>query len=184
MSLIRSLFGARGRASLAANARAGMGVRMETHYHVVHRDQHGNFLGEWTAENLVVNVGLNDLLDKRFKGSGYTASDWIGLISATPTVAAGDTMASHGGWTEVTDYSGDRKAFTPGSVSSQSVDNSASPAVFTMNGTVTVGGFFLNTDETGTSGILYGGAAFSGGNRAVNSGDTLTVTCTLTAAAA
>lgn len=144
---------------------------------------------KWREEvpNLVVNVGLNDLLDKYFKGSSYTAAHYVGLTTGSPTFASGDTMSSHGGWTESTVYSNStRPAFTPGTVASQSVDNSASAAVFTINSSGTVGGGFLVTNSTkgGTTGTLYGGAAFSGGNRTVDNGDTLTVTVTATAAAA
>jgi len=44
----------------------------------------------------------------------------------------------------------------------------------------------LTTDGTksGATGILYGGGAFAGGNRAVISGDTVNVTVTATMAAA
>jgi hypothetical protein len=59
------------------------------------------------------------------------------------------------------------------------IDNSASVAVFSINGTTTVGGAFLTSDDTknGTSGILFSAADFSlPGDRAVVSGDTLNVT--------
>lgn len=143
----------------------------------------------WVMEdhNLVVNVGLNDVLDKYFKGSAYTAAFFVGLASASPTFAAGDTMASHGGWTEVTDYTeAARPDLTLGSVSGQSVSNTASKAVFTVNNTVSIGGAFITTDDTvgGTDGVLYGGAAFTNGNRSAIAGDELRVTCTLTAASA
>ena len=96
-------------------------------------------------------------------------------------------MSSHAGWTEVTAYSESvRQTLTLGTVSSQSVDNSASKAVYSINGTATVGGIFVTTDSTksGTSGTLYGGGAFTGGDKSVGSGDTLNVTVTLTAASA
>jgi len=134
--------------------------------------------------NIVVNAGLNDVLDKYFKGSGYTAAWYVGLSDGTPSFAAGDTLASHAGWAEVTDYTGDRQALTLGSVSSQSVNNSGSPASFPITDTVTVGGAFLSTVATGTSGTLYGGAAFTGGDRSAVNGDTINVTVTLTAATA
>lgn len=142
----------------------------------------------WTEriENLVVNVGLDDLLDKYFKGSSYTAAHYVGLTTGSPTFAAGDTMASHAGWTESTVYSESvRQTFTPGTVSSQSVDNSGSKASFSINSSGTVGGAFVTTDNTksGSSGTLYGGGAFSS-NRSVVSGDTVNVTVTATAAAA
>lgn len=142
---------------------------------------------KWVEEvpNLVVNTGLNDILDKYYKGSAYTAAHYVGLTDGTPTFAAGDTMASHAGWVEVAGYSeATREAFTPGTVASQSVDNSASKASFSINATVTVGGAFLTTDSTksGTTGTLIGGAAFSA-DRSLASGDTLNVQVTATAAA-
>lgn len=142
----------------------------------------------WTAEahNLVVNAGLDDLLDKYFRGAAYTAAHYVGLTDSTPTVAAGDTMASHAGWVEIQTYSqATRPAFTPGAVSGQSVDNSASRASYSINGAATIGGLFLTTSDVkgGTAGILYGVAAFNGGDRTLADGDTLQVTATATTAA-
>ena len=136
-------------------------------------------------QNLIVNVGLDDYLDKYSKGSSYTAAHYVGLASSSPTPAASDTMSSHGGWTESTSYSeSTRQAFTPGSVSSQSVSNSASKAAFSINGTVTVGGAFLTTNSTksGTTGTLVAAGAFTGGNKSLQSGDTLNVQATFTQA--
>lgn len=143
----------------------------------------------WVEEipNIVVNVGLDDVLNKYFKGVTYTASFFVGITAATPVPNAADTMASHSGWTEVTDYTeSDRPALTLGSVSGQSVSNTASKAVYTINATVTIGGAFITTDDTkgGTAGTLYGVAAFTNGNRSAQSGDELRVTCTLSAASA
>lgn len=136
-------------------------------------------------DNLIVNTGLDDYLDKYYKGSAYTAAHYVGLTSSSPTVAAADTMSSHGGWTESTSYSeSTRQAFTPGSVSSQSVSNSASKAAFSINGTVTVGGAFLTTSSTksGTTGTLVAAGAFTGGNAALQNGWTLNVQATFTQA--
>jgi hypothetical protein len=134
----------------------------------------------------VVDEGLNDSLDKHLKGSAYTAAWYCGLTNTVPTFAAGNTMASHAGWVENTTYSqSTRPAVTFGTVASKSVDNSASKAVFSINGTTTIGGAFMVTVSTkgGTTGVLYGGAAFSA-DRSVINGDTLNITCTCTAAAA
>lgn len=143
---------------------------------------------KWEEEinNTVVNVGLDDVLDKYFKGSAYTAAHYVGLMSGTPTVTDGDTMASHAGWTEVTAYSeANRQTLTLGSVSGQAVSNSASKAVFTINAdSTTLGGAFTATDNTkgGTTGTLYGAAAFSAGNKGLDNTDVLQVTVNLTAA--
>lgn len=158
---------------------------LSTHYVVECLDKFGNV--KWVDEfdNTVVTEGLNDSLDKHFKASGYTAAWYVGLTDGTPSFAAGDDLTTHAGWAEVTDYSeGSRQTLTLGSVSGGSVDNSASKASFSINGSATVGGAFICTAATGTSGILYGGAAFTGGDRSVANGDTLNVTVTLTAATA
>lgn len=150
---------------------------------------------KWEAEehNLVVNVGLQDMNAKYFTGSSYTAAWYIGVYGAagSNTPAAGDTMASHAGWTEVTDYSQSTRPAcsfgTPTTADPSVITNSGSPATFSINDTVTVGGAFLTSDNTkgGTSGVLFSASAFeSPGDRNVVSGDTLTVTYTFSLDAA
>ena len=161
-------------------------ITLENHYIVECIGPDGKL--KWTDEfdNLVTNEGLNDNLDKYLKGSAYTAAFYVGLTDGTPTVNAADTMSSHAGWTEVTDYSeSTREALVLGTVASQSVDNSASKASYSINATATVGGAFITTVNTkgGTTGTLYGVGAFSGGDKSVDNGDTLNVTVTCTAAA-
>jgi len=155
-------------------------------FRVVCKDKRGRLKWVDRVENLVVDEGCDEILDKFWKGSGYTAAHYVGLTDGTPTVAAGDTMSSHAGWAEVTAYDeAARQTFTPGAVSSKSVDNSGSPAVFTCstNGT-TVGGLFISTNSTkgGSSGVLIAAVAFSVGDKSLDDGDTLTVTYTSTCA--
>lgn len=160
--------------------------RMAVHYHVECFGSDGKLKWEDRFHNLVVDEGLDDSLDKHLKGSSYTATFFVGLTDGAPTPAAGDDMTTHGGWAEATPYSeGVRETLTLGSVTAQSVDNSASKASFSINTGDTVGGAFVTTDNTkgGSSGILYGIGAFTGGDRIVANNDTLNVTVTLTAAA-
>jgi hypothetical protein len=139
--------------------------------------------------NLVVNEGLDDSLDKYFKGSSYTSAHYVGLTDGTPSPAAGDELTgTHAGWSEVTAYDeANRQTLTLGAVSSQSVDNSASKAAFTVDtNSTTIGGAFVATDdEKGgtTSGVIYGVGAFSAGDKTLDDDDTLNVTVTLTASA-
>jgi hypothetical protein len=59
------------------------------------------------------------------------------------------------------------------------ISNSGSPAQFSINGTTTVGGAFLISNNTkgGTTGILFSAADFQApGDRAVVSGDIINVT--------
>src|ERR1044072_10029797 len=95
-------------AELAAVAERKSGlmgtVAMCGHWEAVARDKFGNV--KWTEkwDNLVTNQGLNYLLSVGLAGGTADSTWFVGLISASPTPAAGDTQASHGGWTEVTAY--------------------------------------------------------------------------------
>lgn len=143
---------------------------------------------KWVEEvpNQVMTAGINDLLTNYFKGSAYTAAFFVGLVDNTSfsAYAAADTMASHAGWLESAAYSNaTRPSLTLGTPSAGSVDNSAAKAVFNINASATILGAFVATNSTksGTTGVLYGAASFTGGSRAVQSGDTLNVTVTLSA---
>jgi len=131
---------------------------------------------KWTEDvvNLVMTAGKTDIVDKYFKGSSYTAAWYMGLKGAG-TIAAGDTLASHAGWSEVTPYAGNRPAITWGTTSSGS--NTATAVSYTINATATVAGAFVCTVNTGTSGVLYSCSDFAA-SRSVASGDTLNVTPT------
>jgi len=154
-------------------------------------DKDGNLKWEAECPNLVVNGGLQDMNNKYFLGSAYTATWYIGLYGsgASNSPAAGDTMSSHAGWTEVVPYSqATRPACTfgtPTTANPSVATNSASPAVYSINATSTVGGAFLVSDNTksGSTGTLYSASDFtSPGDRSVVSGDTLNVTYTLSLA--
>jgi len=161
-------------------------------YTIQCRDQEGNLKWEIDADNLVVNTGLQDMNAKYFTGSAYTAVWYLGLITGPAsgiTIAAGNTMASHAGWSEATGYSNATRPActfgTPTTANPSVATNSASAATFNMNATATIAGAFLTTDNTkgGTTGTLYSAAAFSApGDRSVVSGDTLTVIYTLSLA--
>ncbi len=148
-------------------------------------DKDGNLKWKDKAENLVVNAGLNSILDIMFHGTTQVTTWYVGLTDGTPTVAAADTMSSHAGWTEIADYSqSTRPEFNEAAASSQSISNSGNAAAFSINGTATVGGAFITSNNTksGSTGTLFCAAAFSQGDRSVANGDTVNVTYTLSAA--
>lgn len=148
---------------------------------------------KWVEEfdNLVTNVGKIDLLDKYFAGSTYTASFFLGLVDggSAPTYNAADTMASHAGWTESTAYSnatrvapsfGSATASGGGSGTAGTGSKITTATAFNINATATIAGCFLTTNSTkgGTTGTLYSAGSFTGGNKSVANGDTLSVTYT------
>ena len=165
-------------------ARVGLGGV----FHVTCYDKDGNLKWEENFHNLVVNEGLQDLNNKYFKGSSYTAAWYLGLVTGpgSGTVyAATDTLASHAGWTEFINYTGARKAVTFGSptlADPSVIDNSGAPSQFVISGGGgTVAGAFLTTASSGTSGVLFSEGDFTGGDKIVAAGDTVNVTYTFSA---
>jgi hypothetical protein len=161
-------------------------------FHVQCLDKDGNLKWEDEMHNLVVNEGLQNMNTEYFKGSSYTAAFFLGLVTGPgsgTTYAAADTLASHAGWTEYTDYTGSRKAVTFGTATTADpsvISNSASPASFVISGAGgVVAGAFLCTVTSGTSGVLFSEADFQApGDRTVVAGDTLNVTYTFSLDAA
>lgn len=147
--------------------------------------QDGNLKWKDIGHNDVVTEGLQHILDVILAGdesANISLAPWyVGLTDGTPTVNASDTMSTHAGWVEITDYAGNRKEYIDVRVG-ESVANGAVPASFAIDATVTVGGAFLTSDATGTAGALLCAEVFTGGDRAVVNGDTINVTYTFTAA--
>ena len=177
---------------LTCNTKAGEAAQATGIYHIECRDKDGNL--KWTAEskNLVVNVGLQYMAGSALTSTTQITTWYLGLYGAgaSNTPAAGDTMASHAGWTEVTAYSNANRVtatfVAPSALNPSVVTNTASPAVFNINGTATVGGAFLTSENTkgGTTGTLFSAADFgSPGDRSVVNSDTLSVTYTFSLAA-
>ena len=152
----------------------------------------GQVKWEEDMHNLVVNVGLQDMVATYLDAGTQITTWYLGLITGPgsgTTIAAGDTLASHAGWTEFTNYTGNRKTATFGTATTADpsvIDNSASPASFAITGAGgTVAGAFLASAATGTSGVLFSASDFqSPGDRVVVSGDTLNVTYTFSLDAA
>jgi hypothetical protein len=177
---------------LIAGTQAAEGAKATGKYTVECFDKDGNL--KWVAEtpNLVVNVGLQYMAGTALTSTAQITTWYVGLYGsgATNSPAAGDTMSSHAGWTEVTAYSeSTRVAATFAAATNANpsvVTNTASKAVFTINGTTTVGGAFLTSGsaKSGTTGTLFSAADFSApGDRSVVSGDILNVTYTFSLSA-
>jgi hypothetical protein len=175
-----------------AGTKAGEEAKATGVYHVECHDKDGNL--KWSADtkNLVVNAGLAYMAGTALTSVAQITTWYIGLYGAgaSNTPAAGDTMSSHAGWTEVTDYSNSTRVaatFVTATTANPSVvTNAASPATFNINGTTTVGGAFLTSGSAkgGTTGTLFSAADFSApGDRSVVSGDIISVTYTFSLAA-
>ena len=150
-------------------------------------DKDGNLKWSDTNHNLVVNVGLQYMAGVALTSTSQITTWYVGLYGAgaSNTPAATDTLASHAGWTEVTPYSGNRPSitFVAATNANPSVVTNSTAVAFSINATQTVGGAFLCSAASGTSGTLFSAADFSSpGDRNVVSGDTLNVTYTMSLA--
>jgi hypothetical protein len=163
------------------------------------RDKDGNIKWEDEFPNLVNAVGKQLMLDTLLSGTSYTTvGPFLGLISgSSPTFAASDTMTSHGGWTEFTNYTvggsavrgtaSFTSATSSGTTPSNVTTKSASAITYTITGAGgTVGGCFLVTGsgavstQSSTAGTLYSAGAFSTA-KVTTAGDTVSVTYSTTA---
>src|SRR5690606_1225274 len=129
--------------------------------------------------NLVVDTGLDHMLDATLSAGPQVTTRVIGLIDDSPTIAPGDTMSAHAGGSDATAYD---QATPPqwldGGVSNQTVSNSGSPAEFTISANGTgIGGAFLASNSTkgGTTGTLFSATAFTGGDKTLGDDDVLRV---------
>ena len=176
---------------LTCNLKAGEEAKATGLFEIKCHDKDGNLKWEAQSKNLVVNVGLQYMAGTALTSVTQITTWYLGLYGsgATNTPAAGDTMSSHAGWTEVVDYSNATRVaatFATATTANPSVvTNSASPATFNINGTTTVGGAFLTSGsaKSGTTGTLFSAADFgSPGDRSVVNSDTLSVTYTFSLA--
>jgi len=180
---------------LTCNTKTGEDAKATGLFEIKCHDKDGNLKWEAQSKNLVVNAGLAYMAGSALTSVTQITSFFLGLYGAgsSNTPAAADTMSSHAGWTEVTTYSNATRVaatFVTATTANPSVvTNSASPAVFNINGTTTVGGAFLvggtgSSTKGGTTGTLFSAADFgSPGDRSVVNSDTLSVTYTFSLAA-
>ena len=194
-----SNFGDNAQISMQSNVVGSETVGIEGAYHVMCRDAEGNVKWEQEFPNLVNAVGKQLMLDTLLSGSAYTTvGPYLGLISgASPTFAASDTMTSHAGWTEFTNYTVSSSAVrgTPSFASATSTgttptnvtSKTATAITYTITGAGgTVGGCFLVTGtgavstQGSTAGTLYSAGAFATA-KVTTAGDTVSVTYSTTA---
>jgi len=149
-------------------------------FHIECRDSDGVLKWVEDVSNLVTTVGKTFNLETMLRGSAYTAA-WYLVLKGAGTIAVGDTLASHAGWTEVNPYAGSNRptvtfpAVAAGAVTSNAVS-------ITINATATVAGAGICTSQpiATTTGTLYNMTDFTA-SRSVASGDTLSITANFSA---
>jgi hypothetical protein len=153
-------------------------------------DAQGNLKWSDVIKNLTTNVGRKSIMDSYFANTGGGAV--VMGLKGTGTAAYADTQASHATWLEVGSanaptYSGTRKtpAFSAATSANPSVLSTSAAVVFSMTGSGTVAGAFINVGGSSTidstTGVLFSAGDFTAGSKTVTSGDTINVTYTLSA---
>lgn len=148
----------------------------------------GKLLDSGYSGNIVVDEGLTDILDVALSNGTQKSTWYVGIFKNNYTPVAGDVASTFAGvgvanevTTEVDETT--RPTWTDAGVSAKSVTNSASPAVFTANTSVSVYGAFLISNNTmgGLTGTLCAASKFASVRSLVNT-DVLNITYTLTIA--
>jgi hypothetical protein len=156
-------------------------------YEVICHDRFGVLKWADVIGNLVTTVGKNFTMDTVL---GNTAGGAVVMgLKGTGTADVADTQASHTwlevGLANVPTYSGNRKTPVFGAASA-GVKATSTPVVFTMTGSGTIAGCFINIGGSATidntTGTLFSAGDFTAGSKTVTSGDTLSCSYSATAA--
>ena len=198
MTIEKQGFGDNAVALWDTNAAENETVGIAGYYNVTCNDAQGNLKWEESFPNLVNAIGKQLMLDTLLKGSAYTVvGPYLGLINSGGTFTAADTMTSHAGWTEYTNYTVGGSAVrgtavfgsatSTGTTPSNVTTSSATAITYTVTSSGgTVGGCFLVTGtgavstQSSTAGTLYSAGNFAVA-KAVTAGDTVAVTYSTTA---
>jgi len=187
-------------ATMQSNVASDNSFGVEGRYVVECHDAQGNLKWKEEFDNQVVQVGKILMLTALLQTTTTVVGPYLGLVSgSSSTFSPLDTMATHAGWTEFTNYTvggsavrGTASFATPtGNGSSTSGSNivtaSATAITYTITGAGgTVGGCFLVTGsgasstQSSTGGTLYSAGAF-GTAKTTTAGDTVSVTYSTTA---
>ncbi len=162
----------------------------------------GKLLAVYAIDNGVTNEGKNFLLNVMFHGTTAISVWYLGLISNSgySALAVGDAYGavnqSGNGWTEFADYtdannsanSSTRPEWQENAAGGQAITN-ATASIFNITASGTVKGVFAcgganaqtKSDHTAAGNYLWATALFNSGDVAVNNGDQLKVTYSVSA---
>ena len=147
----------------------------------------GKVIDQWEEKNLVVNQGLNHLLNVQLGATAKVATWYVGLFEGNYTPTSEVTSATiKATATECVAYTeATRPEWVDAPAASQQITNSANKATFTINAAKTIYGAFLTSanakDGTGdAAGVLFAATRFAT-SRAVIADDQLLVTYTVQA---
>jgi hypothetical protein len=186
-----------GSASVTKGSGVIDGLKLRGKYFAECFDKDGNLKWSDTIDNVVTDVGANQLLDSAF-GAGPVAGPYLGLISSvgyTGIPVVTDTMGSHGStnhvwfeagnglnypnWSTPTSNARGTMTFAAALGRAKALTAAVSFVIATNGGTVkgcfVVFGTGAVATNNNTSGVLYSAGVFNGGDKVLAVGDTLNV---------
>lgn len=147
----------------------------------------GDLLASEDNCNLVVNEGLNHLLNVVLDNATQTPTWYVGLYKTAVAPAATWTAANLNSNASKADTEFNEATlpeYVEATSTAQSITNTASKATFTFNTTVTINGAFLKSTSVKTAadatGVLFAASQFSVG-RDMIANDELLITYTVNA---
>ncbi len=133
---------------------------------------------------MITNQGIDHVLDVALHDGTKVATWYVGLIRDDnfSGLAPADTLASHAGWEEATEYSETARQEWVEAAAASQVTATTTEAAFTINADVTLKGFFIASSSTksGTTGTLLATVLFSGGDRDFIAGQLCKISYSLT----
>ena len=170
-------------AMIGRGGKSGEGASASGYYEVDCYDKDGNLKWHDDIHNLITTQGLNHMLDSTLNAATQLTT-WYMIPYTTGTIGAGSTYAVPV-VVESTNYDeAARPEWTEGAAAAGVITNGTA-VVMTWNGTDTVNGIelvsFATKSDTAQAGArLFSQGAFTGGAKAMTSGDTLNITYTVT----
>lgn len=146
----------------------------------------GKVIDTLETKNLIVDQGLQHALDVVLDAVTLKDTQWHVALLNNYTPVAGSTMTNIGG-NEFVAYSEATRPNYTGTRTSQTMSNTASKALFTINAdTQTVYGAAIVSDATksGTSGTCFAAGLFGAPRSGLMTNDELYITYEITAASA
>lgn len=153
----------------------------------------GKVIDTWEEPNLVVDEGLNLILNVMFNSTTKPGQTYVGIYANNYTPIAANVQATFPGagvageiTTEISNTVRPNWAgYTAAATTTKSLGNSASPAIFSFTSAASVNGAFLTTNSTkgGTTGNLIAASKFPA-TRSMLIGDVLSIIYTISIASA
>jgi len=131
-------------------------MKLKGKYYVEHRDIEGNLKGVYAFPNGIVDEGLNHILDTQFHATTQVGTWYAGLVdnSGWTAFADADTLSSHAGWSENTDYTeSNRVEWAEDAAASRSISNSTT-ADFSINASGNLKGIFISSNNVKSTATL------------------------------